>query len=186
MMTRTKKIMLALGCQCLVTLSADAYQAAAFQDPFDYAVVDDVKMQTRIINVPVQREACWEEPVTRYQPPTLRQPYSYTSTIAGGIVGAVVGNQFGSGSGREWATIAGSALGASIGRDYNASRAYAPARSYATIEQRCRIVTDLHAEERPDGFLVTYTYNGRRYQTTTPHHPGDRIKVRVDVSPVAY
>lgn len=185
-MTGTENSMLVLGCQCLLTLPAYAYETAALPAPFDYAVVDDVRMRTRIVNTPVQREECWEEPVTRYQPPIYRQPHSYTPTIAGGIVGAVVGNQFGSGSGRDWATIAGSALGASIGRDYTTSRAYAPARSYTTIEQRCRIVTDMQAEERPDGFLVTYTYNGRRYQMITPHHPGDRIKVRVDVSPVAY
>jgi hypothetical protein len=30
---------------------------------------------------------------------------------------------------------------------------------------------------------VTYVYNGRRQVTTLPYRPGDRIRVRVDVSP---
>ena len=30
---------------------------------------------------------------------------------------------------------------------------------------------------------VTYEYAGRRYTTRTNHHPGERIRVRVDVRP---
>jgi len=176
---------LVAGLACAPML-AGAYQAAGNPTQFDYAPVDDVKLQTRIVNVPVEREECWEQPVTRYQPPVYPRAHSYTSTIAGGIVGAVVGNQFGSGSGQDWATIAGSALGASVGRDYESRRAYAPARSYTTVEQRCQVVTDVQSEERAEGYLVTYTYNGTQYQTTTADHPGDRIKVRIDISPVGY
>lgn len=33
------------------------------------------------------------------------------------------------------------------------------------------------------GYQVTYQYAGRTYQTRTDHHPGDRIRVRVDVRP---
>jgi uncharacterized protein YcfJ len=149
---------------------------------FDYAAVDEVKMRTRIVNVPVSREECWEQPVTHYQPPAYGGAPSYTPIILGGIIGAVVGNQFGSGSGQDWATVAGTTLGASIGNDYS-NRRYAAARSYTTTEQRCRVVNDYQQEERADGYLVTYTYNGRQYETQTSHHPGDRIKVRVDVSP---
>ena len=30
---------------------------------------------------------------------------------------------------------------------------------------------------------VTYEYNGRQYTRRMDYHPGDRIRVRVDVSP---
>jgi hypothetical protein len=30
---------------------------------------------------------------------------------------------------------------------------------------------------------VTYEYAGRQYVTRTDHHPGDRMRVRVDVRP---
>ncbi len=165
-----------------VSSPALANRSAPIGAAFDYAIVDDVKAFTRIVNVPVSREECWEEPVTIYQPPPPAA-YSYTPTIVGGIIGAVVGNQFGSGSGKDWATVAGTTLGASVGNDYNRRRAYSPAGSYTTTEQRCRVVNDYRQEERADGYLVTYTYNGRQYETRTPYHPGDRLKVRVDVRP---
>ena len=52
---------------------------------------------------------CWREPVASR---------SYTPEITGAIVGGAIGNQFGSGSGRDIATVAGAALGGSIGHDY--------------------------------------------------------------------
>ncbi|MFT4583201.1 MAG: hypothetical protein ACI915_002368 [Gammaproteobacteria bacterium] len=55
-------------------------------------------MLTDIVTIPVTCEQCREEPVTYFQP--ALQTHSYMPTIVGGIVGAVVGNQFGSGSGR--------------------------------------------------------------------------------------
>ena len=181
-MTRANQFMRVFGCQCLLRSSVDAYQAAA--DPFDYAFVDDVTIRTRIVNIPIQRKECREEPVTRNEPPNCRQSDSYTATIAGGIGGAALRKQ--SGRSRVSAPITGFAPGPSVGRDDNANRADATARSDNTIEQCYRLVTYMHAQERPGGFLATDICNGRVYQTTMPHHPGDWNRVRVDVSPAAY
>lgn len=52
---------------------------------------------------------CWREPVAAR---------SYTPEIAGAIIGGVAGNQFGSGRGRDIATVAGAVLGGSVGHDY--------------------------------------------------------------------
>jgi len=179
----TPRLLFTVGLMLVSAPSPANHGKAPGGSDFDYAAVTEVKMRTRIVSVPVSREECWEEPVTHYQPPAAGVR-SYTPTILGGIIGAVVGNQFGSGSGQDWATVAGTTLGASIGNDYSNRRVYAAARSYTTIEQRCRVVNDYQQEERADGYWVTYTYNGRQYETQTSHHPGDRIKVRVDVSPV--
>ncbi len=175
----TAKVLLSIGAIVVSNPVLANHALGSSQTNVDYAVVDHVKTLTRIVNVPAAREECWEEPVTRYQPPT----YSYTPTIVGGIIGAVVGNQFGRGSGRDWATVAGTTLGASLGHDYGNRRAYAAGRSYTTIEQRCRIVSDYRQEEQADGYLVTYSYNGRQYKSRVAHHPGERIKVRVDITP---
>lgn len=153
---------------------------------FDYAKVDQVKMLTRIVDIPVAREECWEEPVAHYQASPHAGPGSYTSTIVGGIIGAVVGHQFGSGSGQDWATVAGATLGASLGNDYNHRRSFASGAYTTTTERHCRIVSEHQQEERADGYLVTYTYNDRQYETRTVNHPGDHIKVRVNVTPVTY
>ena len=46
------------------------------------------------------------------------------------------------------------------------------------------MVNDFQQEERADGYLVTYTYNGRQYETGAANHPGDKIRVRLAVTPV--
>ena len=38
-------------------------------------------------------------------------------------------------------------------------------------------------ERAVDRYDVTYEYAGRQYTTRTSYHPGDRIRVRVDVRP---
>ena len=37
--------------------------------------------------------------------------------------------------------------------------------------------------ERIEGYDVTYEYAGREYVTRMPYDPGERIRVRVDVTP---
>lgn len=179
-----RKALFTIGVLLFSQHSMANHGTSATGPEYDYAVVDHVKMLTRIVDVPVSREECWEEPVTHYQPPAHTGVYSSTPMIVGGIVGAVAGNQFGSGSGRDLATVAGTTLGVSMGRDYSNRRAYTPGRSYTTNEQRCRTVNDYQQEERANGYLVSYTYNGRHYETRTLNHPGNRIKVRLDVTPV--
>ncbi len=181
MSTNVLSLVFAIAGLLFSQLTVANHGNSANTPEYDYAVVDQVKTLTRIVTVPVSREECWEQPVTHYQPPAHTGSHSYTPTIVGGIIGAVVGNQFGSGSGRDLATIAGTTLGASVGRDYTTRRAYTPGSSYTTNERRCRIVNEQQQEERADGYLVSYSYNGRHYETRTPNHPGDRIKVRVDV-----
>jgi hypothetical protein len=65
-------------------------------------------------------------------PPVYRGGYaagysgyrSYTPIIGGAIIGGLIGNQFGKGSGKTALTAAGVVLGGSIGRDYEYSRRY--------------------------------------------------------------
>ena len=56
-------------------------------------------------------------------------------------------------------------------------------RRASTPVQRCETRYRDSWEERTDGYRVTYVYNGRRQVTELPYRPGDRIRVRVDVSP---
>ena len=51
-----------------------------------------------------------------------------------------------------------------------------------TVE-RCEVRHIDSWEERTDGYRVTYVYNGRKGVTELPYRPGDRIRVRVDVTP---
>ena len=111
-------------------------------------------------------------------------PNRIAGTAAGAVIGGVIGSQVGSGRGRDAATAAGAVIGAGIGHSQAQKRNAAnqgPPREY-TVE-RCDTRYSQHWEERVDGYKVTYVYNGRRQVTELPYRPGDRIRVRVDVSP---
>ena len=86
--------------------------------------------------------------------------------------------------GRDAATAVGAVVGAAVGSQQaqrRAAYASAPPQSYTV--QRCETRYRDEWQERTDGYRVTYVYNGRRQVTEMPNRPGDRIRVRVDVSP---
>jgi len=152
-------------------------------DGYDYARVIDVQPLTTRVRVSTPQRECWDE--TRYDDrgngPLPRS--SAGGAVLGGVIGAVIGHQIGHGSGRRAATAAGAVIGAAVGSKQADRRGYgsAPPQEYTT--QRCETRYHDEYQERTDGYRVTYVYNGRRQVTELPYRPGDRIRVRVDVSP---
>jgi uncharacterized protein YcfJ len=153
---------------------------------YDYAKVVDVQPLTRRVRVSSPQRECWDE--TRYDdrdygPPRARN--SAGPTLLGAVIGAAIGNQIGHGDGRRAATAAGAIIGAGVGNAQAGRRnGYdqpPPPRAYTA--QRCETHYREDVEERIDGYRVTYVYHGRRGVTELPYKPGDRIRVRVDVSP---
>ncbi len=142
---------------------------------FDYANVIHTEpvYTTERVNSP--RHECWDEQVTEYRDGNR----SYTGPIVGGIVGGAIGNRFGHGSGRSIATIAGLALGASIGNDVSRHDDYA----YNTTRERCREVDNYYEQRHSAGYDVTYRYRGHNYVTHTDADPGNTLRVKVSVSP---
>ena len=163
-----------------------ALQVNAAEVSYDYARVVDVDPITKTVRVSQPREECWQEEVIHREPARHHQASS-TGTILGGIVGAAIGNRLGHGkTNKKVGAVAGAVLGASIGHDMS-RRAHAsstPARSYKTTEERCEIVRDYYEQEKITGYHVTYRYHGEVYETRTKVHPGKRIKLRVNISPV--
>jgi uncharacterized protein YcfJ len=109
------------------------------------------------------------------------------ATVIGGIAGAVLGSKVGEGSGRYVGTAVGSMVGGMAGRSiYDSSQ-----RSRQTQRGSVRVCDpvatdgrdDYYGDGRVSGYDVTYEYADRTYHTRTDHHPGDRIRVRVDVRP---
>jgi len=153
---------------------------------YDYAKVVDVQPLTRQVRVSSPQRECWDE--TRYDerdygPPRARN--SAGPTLLGAVIGAAIGNQIGHGDGRRAATAAGAIIGAGVGNSQagrrNGYEQPPPPRAYTV--QRCETHYRNDIEERIDGYRVTYVYHGRRGVTQLPYKPGDRIRVRVDVSP---
>ena len=112
------------------------------------------------------------------------------ATVIGGIAGAVLGSKVGDGSGRYVGTAVGSMVGGMAGRSiYDSAQ-----RDRQVQRGRVRVCDpvpvsdgrygdDYYGDGRVNGYDVTYEYANRTYRTRTDHHPGDRIRIRVDVRP---
>jgi uncharacterized protein YcfJ len=144
---------------------------------YDYATVTHVEPIVRQVRIETPRRECYDD--TRYV--ESPNPNVGAQTVLGGIIGGVLGHQIGHGNGRDFATVAGAAIGAGVGYS-NASRRYGSQTREETVE-RCDVRYEHTTEERIDGYRVTYEYNGREYTTRLPYDPGERIKVRVAVAP---
>jgi uncharacterized protein YcfJ len=161
----------------------DRYDPRYDSGTYDYARVIGVEPLTRRVRVTTPQRECWDE--VRYDDRGqggVRSPAG--GAILGAVIGGVLGSQIGSGRGRDAATAAGVVIGAGMGHREaerrNAANG-APPREYTV--PRCETRYEDRVEERVDGYRVTYEYHGRRHVTELPYKPGERIRVRVDVSP---
>lgn len=121
-----------------------------------------------------------------YGTPTGRN----VATVIGGIVGAALGSKVGGGSARYATAAVGSMVGGMAGREVYESaqrNKQPPRRATVTV---CDPIRDTYDNRYPtagssevSAYDVTYEYAGREYITRTAYHPGDRIRVRVDVRP---
>jgi uncharacterized protein YcfJ len=152
---------------------------------YDYAKVIDVQPLTTRVRVSTPQRECWDE--TRYEQPRYGagMPRSVAGgTLLGAVIGGVLGHQIGSGNANKAATAGGAVIGAAIGHQQAVRRSgYTPPPPREYTVQRCDTRYHDEWQERVDGYRVTYQYHGRRQVTEMPYRPGDRIRVRVDVSP---
>jgi uncharacterized protein YcfJ len=150
-------------------------------DGYDYAPVTQVEPIVRQVRVETPRRECWDDVRYVESRPHISDPNVGGRTLLGGIIGGVIGHQIGSGRGRDAATIAGTLIGAGVGYDSAARRAASGVRE--EVVHRCDVRYEPEYEERVEGYRVTYEYNGREFTTRLPYDPGEKIRVRVAVSP---
>ena len=108
------------------------------------------------------------------------------AAVLGGIVGAALGSKVGGGSARYATAAVGSMVGGMAGRGIYEStqRNRQPKRTRVTVCDPVREGDNGRyqtASNEVTAYDVTYEYAGREYTTRTSYHPGDRIRVRVDV-----
>jgi uncharacterized protein YcfJ len=143
-----------------------------------YARVVDVDPIIRYVTVDRPREQCWDEVVRE-----RAEPFGVAGvTAAGGVIGAAIGRQFGSGSSRDALTVIGGVAGAAVAHE-RAIRNQGYETRDVTV-RRCEVVHERVTEEHVDGYMVGYVYGGRHYTMRTPTPPGDRVRLAVDVHPV--
>ncbi len=155
-----------------VFLLAQSAQA----DVYDWARVIEAEPIREWVRVPTEREVCWNEARRHHH-----RDGNATDVVVGSVIGGVIGNQFGKGKGKDAATVAGALLGAAIASDAQKHDRQHPHRD--DVIRRCRIETDYVERQEITGYEVTYRYKGETYRTFMNHDPGNRIKVRVTVTP---
>jgi uncharacterized protein YcfJ len=143
-----------------------------------YAYADVLRSEPyyEIVRVQRPREECFEDTVVHREGGA-----SGGGAVLGAIIGGVIGNQVGKGSGRKAATVAGAVAGGAIGNE--AERRNNPERYYETAQTRCRIVDGWEEERRIAGYDVEYRYRGQVYMSRLPYDPGERLRIRVSVTP---
>lgn len=161
------KAAISTACLSIAPLMA---MAADFDD---YGRVVRVMPQVEQVNQPLQE--CHTEYVQTQQ----QQSRGMGGSIVGGIAGGLLGNQVGGGSGRSVATAAGAIAGAIVGDRMENNNNGAMVSEQPV--RRCRMVDNW--QQRTNGYAVTYEYHGRTYTNVMPYDPGERVRLRVSVSP---
>lgn len=140
----------------------------------DVLRVDPVYRSTRVAE---PREECYDTEVRR----SSRTDNTAAGTIVGAIIGGALGNQVGKGDGRKAATVAGAVAGGVIGRNIDASNN--PERVYSERQTRCELVDDYRDVRELIGYDVEYRYRGEVYMSRLDYDPGERLRVRISVTP---
>lgn len=109
------------------------------------------------------------------------------ATVVGGIAGAVLGSKVGGGTGAYAATAIGSMVGGMAGRQVydrtQSNRNVRPGVVTVCDPEPVRGGYSQASNGQANAYDVTYEYNGRRYTRRMNYNPGQRVQVRVDVSP---
>ncbi|VAW47397.1 hypothetical protein MNBD_GAMMA02-1549 [hydrothermal vent metagenome] len=138
----------------------------------NYGQVVEVKPIYQLVSVPEERQVC-DRRDNRYS--NQRHDNHAGKAILGGIIGGAIGNRFGRGSGRDVSTALGVLIGAGVGANKG---------HHNNNRRNCYIETHYREEDRFMGYDVTYNYNGNLYHTQMQEHPGDRVRLRVNVDVV--
>lgn len=150
-----------------------------------YARVVDSKPIYEWVEQRTPAKHCWVE--------TVREEHSHSNqrastVVLGSVIGGAIGHAVGHGhKNKKVGTAVGAILGAAIGSDIERSKR--GSKNYHTQYrdvERCEYRDKVTTVEHLVGYDVTYQYNGQRYTTRMQNHPGDRIKVAVDVRPLTY
>lgn len=140
-----------------------------------YGHVIHVEPVYRWFDTPARERSCLR------QGGEFRERRGHSGALIGAVVGGALGNRLGDGRGRERVgTIAGGLLGAAIGDSIGRR---AERRASVRVDGPCRVTGRGGRRRELVAYRVSYRYDGRIYHTTMDHHPGDRIRLHVNVRP---
>ena len=142
---------------------------SASANNYDYGTVIKVTEVQHEVTRTVPYESCKIVDVPVYGT-TYSEP-----NIGGAIIGGIIGNQFGNGSGKEAMTALGAVIGSQHGTRSSRIVGYRQERVCNTEYEYVKSYVN-------DGYKVTYEYNGNKYlvHTTKKYQVGNRIKLKVN------
>ncbi len=157
-----------------LALAQTRYPQSTYQGPgenvtYGYAQVLSATPAYEIVRTRSPEQRCDGQPVRDGGDAT-------GGTVVGAIVGGALGNQAGKGDGRKAATVAGAVLGGVIGRNIDRNNG-------SSTTQRCRTVEVEREERQVSGYDVEYMFKGEKYMSRLAYDPGNRLRVRVAVTP---
>lgn len=143
-------------------------------DNAHYAWADVLRVDPVYESVRVEqpRQECYDQPVVRQD-----NGGSTAGTVIGAIVGGALGHTVGKGDGRKAATVGGAVIGGAIGN--RAGRG----GTYTDNQTVCRDVSAVRDDRRVVGYDVEYRFRGETYVSRLDYDPGERLRVRVSVTP---
>lgn len=140
---------------------------------FGWADVLRVDPVYGVVQANVPRQQCYDQQVVHQD-----RGNSTASTILGAVVGGVLGSTIGKGDGRRAATVAGAVAGGAVGNGVSNHGG-----SYETTQTNCTMVNTVSEQRQIVGYDVEYRYRGEVYESRLNYDPGERLRVRVSVTP---
>ena len=159
----------ALGIIAAVAIAA-RYGVANIGGGPEYAQVVNVQPVNETTSTP--HEVCGDETVVHREP--YKDRHQIGGTVAGAVIGGLVGHQIGGGRGKDLATVGGAVAGGFAGHEIQKQHQENNA-TYSTVEHRCRTVTS--QTSRTVAYDVTYEYDGQQQHVRMDHDPGTRVQV---------
>lgn len=178
-----RKFLVSVVALCLAASSAWAQtpppppgQGPGDGDNVHYGWADVLRVDPvyRVVQVQRPQQDCYQSPVVR------QEGGDHTAgTVLGAVIGGVLGHTIGKGDGRRAATVLGAVAGGAVGNHVAGQND----RTYEGTETRCRDVNTVSQERRVIGYDVEYRYRGEVYLSRLDYDPGERLRVRVSVTP---
>ncbi|HST27038.1 MAG TPA: glycine zipper 2TM domain-containing protein [Rudaea sp.] len=128
-------------------------------------------------------QPCYEEQVPVDTPADAEvQNKRGVFTAIGAFVGGILGNQFGKGNGRAAATVAGAVAGGVAGNNIaTAGEENGDSRPQYKTVRHCPPAAA--SQRKVVAYDVEYRYRGDVYSSRMAFDPGDRLRVKVNVTP---
>jgi len=133
------------------------------------AYAEVVQVVPAVQQIAMSTEVCEDIEVTHKKPP--RDKHRVIGTATGAIIGGLLGNQVGGGSGKTVATVAGAAAGGYAGNKIQENAQTDD--TYTTIETQCN--TSTAYVDKVIGYDVTYRIGDEEGQIRMEDDPGEQI-----------